>query len=91
MKSPTSILWNLWDKEKILYPTQLGVQHYAQSFEISETMIQTLAMRRYLRKGMEAFVQHYRWTPSAVVDLLRSELIEIEQGKPSYLVQEIKP
>lgn len=91
MKSSTSILWDLWDDANLLYPIGLGVQKYARSFDVSEEVIQKLAMRRYLRKGMEAFVQHYRWTPSAVVDLLRSELIEIEQGKPSYLVQEIKP
>lgn len=91
MKPSTSILWNLWDKEKILYPTQLGVQQYAQSFEISETVVQTLAIRRYLRKGIEAFVHHYGWTPAAVVDFLHSELMDIEQGKPPYGVEEVNP
>lgn len=84
MKSPTSILWDLWDDENLLYPIGLGVQKYAQAFDVPEEMIKKLAMSRHLRKSVQAFIDHYGWTPAAVVDFLRLELTEIEQGNPHY-------
>jgi hypothetical protein len=91
MKSPTSILWDLWDDANLLYPTDLGVQKYAQAFDVPEEMIKNLAMRRYLRKSVQSFIDHYGWTPAAVVDFLRLELAEIEQGNPPYGEKEVKP